>query len=348
MPFRISVIVNAYTNDKFLPQALGSVVDQEFDGDIDLIILRPGPGLEVAQPIRTKAADRGIRVEVVQVPYGPVGTGLERGVRSAHGDVIALLDDDDLWEPGKLAQVEVAFRKPRVVYFHNSQTFVDEANRPLSRLNVHRLIRHPASLLPAGKRVFVDSSDATTLARGRTYEPDFQNSSITIRKDVLQTYLGSAALVTQGEDTFLYYCALASRGILAITTDCLTRYRIHQRGKTAAGLTAGDRNGRLERYVENADGQQHRLQLVREEMLGFAIPEVASSLDSDQSFWSTMRAVATGSTRFDDVFNRTRHLLGDRYARPRPRELIAVALGLLGASFPEAARSGFSTWRGVW
>jgi hypothetical protein len=348
MPFRISVIVNSYVNDKFLLQALSSVVNQEFGGDFEIIVLSPNPGFELPQPILTKASDRNIRVEIVYVPPGPVGLGLDRGVRAAHGDVIALLDDDDLWEVGRLAAVEVAFRNPRVVYFHNSQTFVDEENRPLPPFNIHRLIRHPASLLPSGKSVVVDSSDSTTLARGRVYESDFQNSSIAIRRDTLEARLGSLQRVTKGEDTFLYYCAMASRGTLVITTDRLTRYRIHRGGVTASGSTTDSGAGRLEKYVEYANGQQHRLQLVRDELLRFAIPEVVSSLDSDQAFWSTMRSVASGSTTLGEVSTRTRLLLGDAYARPRARELIAVALGWLGASVPKVAQFGFSAWRGVW
>ena len=348
MPPRISVVVNSYTNDKFLRQALGSVVDQDFGPDFEIIILSPHQQFEVPEPIRTKARDRGVRIEIVRVPFGPVGVGLELGIRAARGEVIALLDDDDLWEPGKLALIEAAFQDPKVVYFHNSQTFVDEQNHPLSPLNVHRLIRHPASLLPNGRRVFVDSSDSTTLARGRVYEPEFQNSSIAIRKDVLQAHLGSLEGVTKGEDTFLYYCALASRRTLLLTTDRLTRYRIHNGGVTASGSAIGSAAGRLEKYVEYADGQQHRLQLVRDEILRSAIPEVASSLESDLAFWSTLRSVATGSATQDEVPMRTRLLLGDAYARPRVRELIAVALGLLGASLPKVAQFGFSTWRAVW
>ena len=348
MPSLISVVVNAYINDKFLPEALGSVLDQEYEGDFELIVLSPRPGFTATQPILKKASDRGIRLQIVEVPPGPVGLGLDQGVRAARGDVIALLDDDDLWEPGKLASIEGAFRDSQVVYFHNSQTFVDEQNRPLSQFNIHRLVRHPASRLASGKGVFIDSSNPAKLARCRAFEPDFNNSSITIGKTVLQAHLESARRVTQGEDTFLYYCALASRGTLVITTDRLTRYRIHQRGKTAAGSAIHDRSGRLEKYMENALGQQHRLQLVREDILKFAIPEVESSLNSDQAFWATMCSVANGSLKRGEASSRTRILLGDTYARPRSRELIAVALGWLGACFPRVAQTGFSIWRGVW
>jgi len=348
MPSCISVVVNSYTNDRFLPQALTSVVDQEFEGDFEIIILSPNQEFKLAEEIRSKAVERGIRVETVQVPYGPIGLGLEQGVRAARGDTIALLDDDDLWEPSKLSRIEIAFGNPAVVYFHNAQTFVDERNHPLSPLNIHRLIRHPASLLPRGRDVSVDSSDPNTLARGREYEVDFQNSSITIRKDVLESHLGSLRRVTKGEDTFLYYCALASRGTLVITTDRLTRYRIHQGGVTATGSMIGSTAGRLQKYVEYASGQQERLELVREEILRSALPQVASSLDSDLAFWSTMRSVATGSATYVDVMTRTRSLLGDTYARPRVRELIAIATGLLSFSLPKAAQIGFSAWRGIW
>ena len=348
MSIRISVVINAYKNNLFLPQALNSVLDQEFGGDFEILVLSPTPGFEASKPVLTKASDRGVRLETVSVPPGPAGLGLYRGVRASKGDVIALLDDDDLWEEEKLARVDIAFRNPRVVYFHHSQTFVDEQNRELSPLSVHRLIRHPASLLPSGMHFLVDASNPKTLARGRIFEPDFQNSSITIRKDALQPCLEALHRVTRGEDTFLYYCALASRGTLEITTDRLTRYRIHYGGITASGSGNTSRVERIERYVEYADGQQDRLQLIREKVLESAIPEVASSLDSDQAFWATMRSVATGSSTRNEASIRTRMLLGDAYARPRMREMTAVGLGWLSAFMPGIAKVGFSTWRGIW
>jgi hypothetical protein len=348
MPLPISVIVNAYANDDFLPQALDSVLNQQFRGVFEVIILSPKSAFELTKSTLARASARQVKVDTIYVPRGPVGLGLDQGVRAARGDVIALIDDDDLWEPGKLAAVERAFRDPSVVYFHNAQTFVNERNRELSAFNVHRLIRHPASLLSSGGHLVVDSTSSTELARLRSYEPDFQNSSIAIRKDILEARLGSAQRVTRGEDTFLYYCALASRGRLSITTDRLTRYRIHLGGVTASGSTGSSRARRLERYIEYADGQQDRLQIIRAEIIQSAIPEAAASLDSDQAFWETMRSIATGSTEFKDVFIRTRLLMGDSSSRPRQRELIALALGWLGASLPEVAQIGLSTWRGVW
>ena len=348
MAFCISVIVNAYINDLFLPQAIESVLDQNYEGDFEILLLTPKSGFELNQRILAKASTRGVRIETVSVPFGPVGLGLDRGVYAAKGDVIALLDDDDLWEREKLESIDRAFRDTRVVYFHNSQTFVDDQDRPLSPFNIHRLIRHPASRLARGRNVIVDASDPSTFARGRAYEPDFNNSSITIQKELLRTHLESARQVTQGEDTFLYYCALSSRGRLVLSTDRLTRYRIHQRGKTAAGTASKDSSGRLEKYLENAGGQQHRLQLVRDEILKFAIPEVKGSLDSDQAFWTTMCSIATGSSTSREAASRTRVLLGDKYTRPRTRELIAVGLGWLGVFMPTVVQAGFSTWRSIW
>jgi hypothetical protein len=348
MPFRISVVVNSYVNSDLLPRAIESILKQQFQGEFEVVVLSSHFGFEVTQSMENEARNRGVDLKVVYVPPGPVGLGLNQGVLSATGDVIALLDDDDLWEREKLSRVDEAFRDPHIVYFHNSQTFVDEENMPLPFYNVHRLIRHPASLLPTGKTVVIDASDPDALARGRAYEPDFQNSSIAIRRETLEAHLGSLRDVTRGEDTFLYYCALGSRGRLAISTDRLTRYRIHQRGVTASGSSRGSIDGRLEKYVEYADGQQHRLELVRKEILGYAIPEATSSLDSDQAFWSTMHSVATGSSTRAEFSKRTRFLLGDSYARPRPREMLALALGLLAATAPNVARTGFASWRGVW
>lgn len=348
MAVKITVLVNWYAHDRYAQEAVESVLRQETSAEFEVIILSPNPAPKLPPDTDHIAADRGISVRTLQVPAGPVGEALASASKLAKGEVISLLDDDDLWEPAKLEAVATAFGNERVTFFHNGQTFVDEQNIPLSPLNPHRLVRHPSSLRVRRRSVLVDASNPRSIGRGRSFEPDFNNSSVSVRRSLLLRYLDPLKRVDRGEDTFLYYCALASQQLLLLSTERLTRYRIHPGGVTASNTSPGLTPEWLAPYAVFARKQYLRLQLVRESCLADAIPELRAFLDSDQALWSTLLSVATASPDETRISQRVRFLIGDEFARPRPREFLAAGLGIVASVAPRIAQAGLRTWRRIW
>lgn len=95
---RVSVVIPLYQTERYIAKALGSVLAQTF-GDFEVIVVDDGSrdrGPEIAR----ECGDPRVRV-VTQANRGLAGAR-NTGIRNACGELIALLDADDLWEPTKL------------------------------------------------------------------------------------------------------------------------------------------------------------------------------------------------------------------------------------------------------
>jgi teichuronic acid biosynthesis glycosyltransferase TuaG len=102
-----TVIMATYNRQKLLPRAIDSVLKQTF-GDFELIVVDNG------STDGTKSFVEGIKDPRVRYVLNPNPTGsCDRprniGIRSAKGELISFLDDDDIWYPDRLEKVKQAF-----------------------------------------------------------------------------------------------------------------------------------------------------------------------------------------------------------------------------------------------
>ena len=110
----VSVIMPAYNASPYIGEAIRSVIDQDYP-NIELIVVDDGSvdgSAEVAESF-------GSRVKVIRQANAGVAAARNRGLAAARGELIAFLDADDLWLPGKLsAQVAYLSQHPEtaVVY----------------------------------------------------------------------------------------------------------------------------------------------------------------------------------------------------------------------------------------
>lgn len=101
---RVSVIIPTYNRPEYLRQAVASVLAQTFP-DLEVIVVDDGSGGETAAMM---AAFSDPRVQYIYQENAGRSAARNRGMAAARGEFIALLDDDDLYLPHKLA-VQVAF-----------------------------------------------------------------------------------------------------------------------------------------------------------------------------------------------------------------------------------------------
>jgi len=348
MSARVSVLLNSYIHRQFVWDALGSVVGQDSARPVDIVILSPDPRFEVPESLLRSAAERSHEVRVVRIPAGPAGLGLKSGGLAARGSLLAILDDDDLWEPGKLRWIEsVAAQVPEVAFLHNSQTFVDRRNRPLSVLNPHRLVRHPSSLSRSGHEYTVDTRDGRSIERGMAFAPDFNNSSCVIDRSTL---LDSPVLerVPRGEDSFLFYTALLTGRPMALTSDRLTRYRLHRAASTTGQSPVAPGSGILPGYVAYVDDHIEVMRQILGHLPSGALDETREWLAHEVAFWSILRGIATGQMRDMGGAARIRELLGTGRVRLRSREIYVGLLGVSGIAAPVLTLASFRAWRLAW
>lgn len=95
----VSVILPTYNRAYLLPRAIQSVLDQQYE-NLELIIVDDGSTDETAAVVVSNADPR-IRYVRFEQNRG-IGAARHKGVRSARGELIAFIDSDDIWLPGKL------------------------------------------------------------------------------------------------------------------------------------------------------------------------------------------------------------------------------------------------------
>jgi glycosyltransferase involved in cell wall biosynthesis len=109
----VSVIMPAYNVAPYIGDALASVLAQTFT-DFEVVVTDDGSTDETAA-IVGPIASRDERVRLLRKTNGGLSSARNHALRHAAGDVFALLDSDDLWDPGFLeAQVAVLRARPDV------------------------------------------------------------------------------------------------------------------------------------------------------------------------------------------------------------------------------------------
>jgi hypothetical protein len=108
---KVSVIVPTYNRAHAVGDAIASVLAQRYDA-LELIVVDDGSTDDTAVRI---AAVKDRRLRYVLGRHAGVSAARNLGVGHATGDVVAFLDSDDLWHPGKLAaEVEFLAGHPEV------------------------------------------------------------------------------------------------------------------------------------------------------------------------------------------------------------------------------------------
>ncbi|HVZ10612.1 glycosyltransferase family A protein [Rhodopila sp.] len=146
----VSAVVLLRNGAATIRDALHSVQRQNRPAD-EIIVVDDGSTDEGPAIVEELAADR--RIRLVRKPPGTIAEARNEGVRHAHGDVVAFLDQGDLWHydhVGVLLEPFVAKRAIPLGWSHGDVTEIDAAGSVLSR---HRSC---ADGVPQPKRTLAD------------------------------------------------------------------------------------------------------------------------------------------------------------------------------------------------
>jgi glycosyltransferase involved in cell wall biosynthesis len=103
MSDRVSCVVPVFNGERFLAEALESILAQTYP-PTELIVVDDGSTDGSPQIVQAY----GERVVLLQQSNRGPAAARNRGIRAARGDLLAFLDADDLWRPEKLER-QVAF-----------------------------------------------------------------------------------------------------------------------------------------------------------------------------------------------------------------------------------------------
>jgi len=227
----ISVIVTAYNRRRYLPFALRSLEAQTLPRDrFEVIVVKNFEDKESDDII----SRNGWKDLYEDSTYH--GRMVLAGLEESRSEVITFLDDDDMYVNSRLEEVYKAFTSfKRLVYFHNSQTIIDDngnlLERPPPSLPISKnlvggspIVIDVDKLRGLAKRYNVSVADLVLKVRARA---DFNNSSLAVRRSALEVSAHLLRELPSSVDGFTFASSLRAGGLMYFTDERLTFYRVH-------------------------------------------------------------------------------------------------------------------------
>ena len=129
----VAVIIPTHNRAVYLRAAIDSVMRQQFDGRIEIIVVDDGSVDNTAEVVRSYAEQHSNQRSVTRfLRQKNQGQAVARNaaIKTATAPFIAFLDDDDLFEPNKLQQqLDVMRTEPHVGLVHTSFRYIDSAGQ---------------------------------------------------------------------------------------------------------------------------------------------------------------------------------------------------------------------------
>ncbi|MFE8071678.1 glycosyltransferase family A protein [Marinobacteraceae bacterium S3BR75-40.1] len=105
----VSVIVPLYNRADVVAGTIDSILSQDFDGEVEIIVVDDGSTDNAAQTVPSRYP----QITYLQKNNGGVSSARNYGMAKASGRYIAFLDSDDLFEPDKLStSIELLEQEP--------------------------------------------------------------------------------------------------------------------------------------------------------------------------------------------------------------------------------------------
>ncbi|MGA2099310.1 MAG: glycosyltransferase family A protein [Candidatus Acidiferrum sp.] len=131
---RVSAIIPAYNAARFLPTSIESVIRQTYD-QWEIVVVDDGSTDDTREVVSSYAHQLGDKLRYVYQPNAGVPAARNTGIRNARGELIALLDADDIWLPSRLERSVVAMDSdPEVGLVHGKFERVSSDGEPIKNL----------------------------------------------------------------------------------------------------------------------------------------------------------------------------------------------------------------------
>lgn len=207
----ISVVMPVFNVEKFIKEALNSILEQTYT-NFELIAINDGSPDNSLQILKQYAkADERIRV-ISQDNQGLVAT-LNHGISLARGEYIARMDPDDVSFPRRFEQqVEILDTKPEVVLVAGGFEVIDEDSEFLYR-----------EVLP------VDSDD---IKRSMLLRNPIAHGSVMFRKSTFEK-IGQYSDSCGPMEDFYLWTQMARLGDIEAVEPAIYRWRVNQAGITS-------------------------------------------------------------------------------------------------------------------
>jgi glycosyltransferase involved in cell wall biosynthesis len=246
----ISIIINNYNYDRFLPQAIDSALGQTYS--VVEVIVVDDCSTDGSRQIMASYGDRII--PVLHAVNGKQGAAFNSGFAKSRGDIIIFLDADDYLYPQAVERIVAAWR-PGLAKVHYRLNVVDSAGAPRG------YTLPPTSLPLAGGEVW------RTLMKMGTYNGAPTSGNALSREALTQVTPIAAEYATTSDDYLSVLIPLY--GEVATVEDPLGAYRIHDSNQWAMATID---SSRFHRFIRH-DIQRCELLQSWGSQLGYEVPD---------------------------------------------------------------------------
>ena len=226
----ISVIATAYRRRQYLYNALLSLKAQTLSKDkYEVVVVKDFEDPQIDGLIK----EMGWKSAYSDVEHQ--GPKYLIGLLEASGDVIALLDDDDIFKPTKLEYVYNVFsQNPDVGYLQHTFEVINANGVPMPCLareaprnivNVNEL-KVPWDEVRKHRSYGVLDPVVYILTRYRIFA-DKNGGALTVKRELFERHKDALAKLSLAIDSFLLASAIAERTSLYFSNEALSLWRYH-------------------------------------------------------------------------------------------------------------------------
>ena len=273
----ISVLILAHDRRNYIFDAVNSVLSQDLLRDkYEVLVVKYE--LDNDKEIDKKLEELSVRV--INTKEVSLGAKIAVGAEEAKGEVLAFLEDDDLFLPEKISRIYEIFKKDeRIGYYHNEIIFFDIDKNE----EIKNEIKSREKILFKFNKHFRDDlmikgvdfwGKIPILSAGFFA---FNNSAIAVKKDVILSFnkIYKSSESNHAID-FLHLILSLELGYLsAIDRKKLTIYRIH------SSSTMAKKYGSFYEYVKN------EINMREIQIKNLSLPFLLYKLDNIEKFLST-------------------------------------------------------------
>jgi glycosyltransferase involved in cell wall biosynthesis len=273
-----SVLIDTYNHERFIEQAIVSVLEQDFPAsDREILVVDDGSADGTPEIVRKFEP----HVRLLRKENGGQASAFNAGIPECKGEIIAFLDGDDWWTPRKLQKV--------------SNVFTAELHVGLVGHGIKETFSDGTTGVAApekNERLTLDSLRAARVFRLR--KSYLGTSRMTLRAEIARRLLPVPETLVIEADEYLF--TLAGTGCeIVMLREALTHYRIH--GKNLYLSAGNTENGlRQKQKVMQALADSLRVMLLAQ---GIAADIIACIVEIVQAEASQARLMVEGGSPWE-------------------------------------------------
>lgn len=205
-PF-FTVLIDTYNYGQYIEEAVSSVLAQDFPAEErEILVVDDGSTDDTEERLRRF----GEAIRYLRKPNGGQASAFNCGFEHARGEVIALLDADDVWLPTKLGRVYEAFE-------HN----------PAAGMVYHRVHLWKGAGETSEDTYFIPISGRVPESRRALLQyPMTGTSCLAFRRSALKELLPIPAALRSQADAYLTALIIFVAPVVAVS-EFLGKYRLH-------------------------------------------------------------------------------------------------------------------------